>query len=188
MKGSGNLYEYLVKQEALLKFRVFVLPQTLGCAITPIGHWVLWLARPVLEVQGHTGQHLDCGGGGVVIPLPPSCLFIYLFLYLFLLFRAALVAYGGSQLGFQLELQLPAKATTTAMPDPSCICNLHPSSRQPQILNSLSKARDRTCNLMVPSRIHFRCAATGTLLASFLAQPLCLFQTGNMEHNSRDDH
>ena len=97
MKGSGNLYEYLLKQEALLKFRVFVLPQTLGCAITPIGHWVLWLARPVLGVQGHTGQHLD--GGGVSSSSCPmlASLFIYLFIYLFLLFRAALVAYGGSQ-------------------------------------------------------------------------------------------
>ena len=89
MKGSGNLYEYLLKQEALRKFRVFVLPQTLGCAITPIGHWVLWLARPVLGVQGHTGQHLD--GGGCRHP-PAPCLplsfflsfFLYLFIYLFI--------------------------------------------------------------------------------------------------------
>ena len=39
---------------------------------------------------------------------------------------------------------------------------LHHSSRQGQILNTLSKARDRTQNLMVPSRIHFHCATTGT--------------------------
>ena len=30
----------------------------------------------------------------------------------------------------------------TAMPDPSRVCNLHPSSQQRQILNPLSKARD----------------------------------------------
>ena len=30
----------------------------------------------------------------------------------------------------------------------------HHSSQQCQILNPLSKARDRTCNLMVSSRIH----------------------------------
>ena len=39
------------------------------------------------------------------------------------------------------ELQLPAYATATAMRDPSCICNLHHSSGQCQILNPLSEAR-----------------------------------------------
>ena len=38
----------------------------------------------------------------------------------------------------------------------SCICNLHHSSRQCRIPNSLSKARDRTQNIMVPSRIPLR--------------------------------
>ena len=49
------------------------------------------------------------------------------------------MAYGGFQLGVQLELQLPAYATVTEMPDPSHICNLHHSSRQQGILNPLSK-------------------------------------------------
>ena len=35
--------------------------------------------------------------------------------------------------------------------------------RQRQILNPLSEARDQTRNLMVPSRICFCCATTGTL-------------------------
>ena len=39
---------------------------------------------------------------------------------------------------------------------------LHHSSQQCGILNPLSEARDRTCNLMVPNRIHFHCATTGT--------------------------
>ena len=51
------------------------------------------------------------------------------------------------RLGVQLELQLLPYATATAMQDPSCICNLHHSSRQCQILNLLSKARDWTCIL-----------------------------------------
>ena len=38
------------------------------------------------------------------------------------------------------ELQLPA--TATAMPGPSCVCYLHHSSQQRQILNPLSEARD----------------------------------------------
>ena len=39
---------------------------------------------------------------------------------------------------------------------------LHHSSRQRQILNPLSEARDWTCVLMDPSQIHFCCATTGT--------------------------
>ena len=49
-----------------------------------------------------------------------------------------------TRLGVQLEPQLPAYTTATATPDPSCICNLHHSSWQHRILNSLSEARDRT--------------------------------------------
>ena len=46
------------------------------------------------------------------------------------------------RLGVQSEL--PAYATTTAMWDPSHICNLHHSLWQRQILNLLSEARDQT--------------------------------------------
>ena len=66
------------------------------------------------------------------------------------------------RLGVQSELQLPAYTTVTATPDPSHICNLRHSSQQRQILNLLIEARDRTCNLIVPSQIHFRCTRTGT--------------------------
>ena len=47
------------------------------------------------------------------------------------------------KLGIELELQVPAIATAIAMPDLSCVCDLHHSSRQHQILNPLSEARDR---------------------------------------------
>ena len=47
------------------------------------------------------------------------------------------------RLGVELELQLPAYTTATAMPDPSRICDLQHSSWQYQILNPLSKDRDR---------------------------------------------
>ena len=56
------------------------------------------------------------------------------------------------RLGAELELQLLAYTTATAMPDPSRVFDLHNSSRQRWILNPLSKARDGTRNLMVPSR------------------------------------
>ena len=48
------------------------------------------------------------------------------------------------------------------MPDSSCVCNRHHSSPQCRILHPLSEARDWTRNLMVPSRIHFRCTMMGT--------------------------
>ena len=44
--------------------------------------------------------------------------------------------------GVESELQLPAYATATAMPDPSHVCDLHPSSWQCQILNPLSEPKD----------------------------------------------
>ena len=65
-------------------------------------------------------------------------------------------------LGVELELLLPAYTTSTAMPDPSQVCSLHHSSWQCWILNALKEARDRTCNLMVPNLIRFRCTITGT--------------------------
>ena len=44
------------------------------------------------------------------------------------------------RLGVKSELQLQAYTTTTATWDPSCVCNLHSSSRQHWIPNPLSKA------------------------------------------------
>ena len=46
------------------------------------------------------------------------------------------------KLGIDSQLQLPVYARATATPDPSHVCDLHHSSRQCQILNPLSKARD----------------------------------------------
>ena len=55
------------------------------------------------------------------------------------------------RLVIKLELQLPAYATVIATWDLSHICDLSHSSQQHWILNPLSEARDRTCNLVVPS-------------------------------------
>jgi len=46
------------------------------------------------------------------------------------------------RLGFKSELQLRVYATTTAMWDPSWVCDLHQSSWQCWILNPLREARD----------------------------------------------
>ena len=95
-------------------------------------------------------------------PLPPhgsrSCggllfLFFSFFLFLVLLFRAAPATYGSSQVGVKLELQLLIYPTVTALWDLSHVCDLHHSSRQHQILNSLSEARDWTCILMYTNQV-----------------------------------
>ena len=65
------------------------------------------------------------------------------------------------------ELQRPAYTIATAMLDLSHICDLHHSSWQHWILDPLSETRDWTCNLMVPSRIHFLCATRETPLVTF---------------------
>ena len=46
------------------------------------------------------------------------------------------------RLGVELELELPAYTTATAMRDPSCICNLHHSSWQCHNSSPPSEARD----------------------------------------------
>ena len=79
----------------------------------------------------------------------------------FLLFRAEPMAYGGSE-ARGLTGAIPAGLTATATPDPSRICNPYYSSGQCQILNSLSKDRDQTHNLMVSSWIRFSCVIMGT--------------------------
>ena len=62
------------------------------------------------------------------------------FVFIFLLFRAAPMAYGASQ----VKVQIRAAAAS--------LCH---SSGQCWIHNLLSEARDRTRNLMVTSRIRF---------------------------------
>ena len=89
----------------------------------------------------------------------PSPLFIYYYYYYYyyyyLLFRAASVAYGGSQARGPIGAVATTYTTVTAMPDPSHVYDLHHSPRQHQILNPLSKARDRTFALTDTSQIHF---------------------------------
>ena len=85
----------------------------------------------------------------------------------FLLFRAAPGAYGGSQVRGRIGVTAATYTTATAMQDPGRIWDLHHSSWRHQILSPLSKARDRTCNLVVPSQICFCCATMGTPVSYF---------------------
>ena len=58
--------------------------------------------------------------------------------FFFFFFSAPPAAYGSSQSRGQI------RATATATPDPSHICDLHHGSWKYQILNLLNKARDQT--------------------------------------------
>ena len=63
-------------------------------------------------------------------------------LFLFLLFRATPMAYGGSQTRGRIRAAAAGLHHSHSNANPSCVCNLHHSSRQHQILNPLSEARD----------------------------------------------
>ena len=60
------------------------------------------------------------------------------------------------------------------MQDPGRVCDLHHSSRQRWILNSLSEVRDQARILMDASQIRFCRAAKGTLAGDFLSLSLSL--------------
>ena len=98
----------------------------------------------------------------------PITLFIYLLLLLFLVFLGPYPWHMEvPRPGVKSELLLPAYATATAMPDPSCIYNLHHSSPQHWILNPLSGARDWTGIFMDPSWVHYHWATVGTSITLF---------------------
>ena len=57
------------------------------------------------------------------------------------------------RLRVELQLQLQASIMATAMSDLSYVCDLHHSSQQHQVLNSLSEVRDGIHVLMNPHRV-----------------------------------
>jgi len=71
-------------------------------------------------------------------------LFIYYLCIYFFVFLLGLhlLHMEVPRLGVGSKLQLLTYTTATAMWDLSCVCHLHRSSRQCQILNPLSKVRD----------------------------------------------
>ena len=99
--------------------------------------------------------------GGVFSPVRASVLQGWLFVFVFLGLHP--LHMDVPRPGAESELQLPASTTATATPDPSCIWDLHHSSRQRWILNPRSEARDRACVLTDASRFCYLCATTGPL-------------------------
>ena len=88
----------------------------------------------------------------------------FLIFLFYCLFRAALVAYGGSQARGRIR----AVTAATSMRDPSRFCKLHHSSWQCQILNPLSEARHQTWVLKDASWTCFCWAKTVTPTLTFL--------------------
>ena len=79
--------------------------------------------------------------------------YFILFIYFSFFLRPHLQHMEVPGLGVEVELHLPAYTTATATQDPSRIFHLHRNSRQCQILNPLSEARNRTCILVLTSWI-----------------------------------
>ena len=116
----------------------------------------------VLWVSSGNNVWVQSDKASLILFLISNLTQIYLF-YKFILFfflGLHLQHMEVSRPGVESELQLLAYATATAMQDPSSICNLHHSSWQHQILNTLIEARDWTHNLTVPSWIRFHCTTT----------------------------
>ena len=126
-------------------------------------------ASILVEDAGSKGKKYISGGGwyvlwrkiieqeiGIVVRGGKSCTVFFFFL------RLHPQHMEVPRWGTELELQLPAYTTATATPDPSHIFDLHHISRQHQILNPVSEARDGTHNPMAPSQIRFHRPTTGT--------------------------
>ena len=67
-----------------------------------------------------------------------------------------------SRLGVKLEMQLLAYATATAMPYPSCICNLHHSSWQTRSLTHWARPRIKHASSWMLVRFPNHWTMTGT--------------------------
>ena len=83
------------------------------------------------------------------------------FFFFLSFFWATPTAYGSSWARGQIVNQ-SYSCQATPQPQPqqltlpaSCICDLHHSSQQSQILNPLNHARDRTCVLMDTNQVHY---------------------------------
>ena len=84
-------------------------------------------------------NHLQCNCMHV-------CMFVFIYLFCFL--GSHLWHMEVPRLGVESELQLPAYSTDTKTWDPSCVCHLHHSSKQPRIRNPRCDNKDQTHILM----------------------------------------
>ena len=150
LKFCGNLF--FVSQQIntyAISLILPLIPQSLKYLLSSPFQKTLLISGPYSQTQGKLDQKKIC----LYKVLKPRfvCLFV-------LVFRAAPVAYGGSQARGQIGT---AAGLRHSHSNPESQC---------QILNPLIEARDRTHNLIVPSGIHFCCTTTGTPKPSFKKQ------------------
>ena len=131
--------------------------------------WVSWLCGLVSDVNFEKFSVITL----LQILLQSLSLILFLLVFFFFVFLPFLGLFPQHmevpRLGVELELQPLAYATAMATRDLSRFCKLHHSSWQHRILSPLSKARNGTHNLMVPSQNVNHWAMTGTpLLLVFL--------------------
>ena len=104
------------------------------------GTYDLWLAEDMLQGLRISQGDLECSPWLPQAPVSPTnagfllgkqchCSFLALLLFFFFLWLY-LLHVEVPRLGFKSELQLPAYATATAIPDLSRVCDLHRSLRQ----------------------------------------------------------
>ena len=107
------------------------------------------LSQPPLSLDYKNGVYLILRGEPAYLTLSQAS-------YLFFFLGPQLQHMEVPSLGVELEVQLPAYVTATAVPGPSCVFDLHHSSQQCRIINPLREARDQMHNnIMVSSRIRF---------------------------------
>ena len=98
-------------------------------------------------------------------PLLPIYLFIYL---VFCFFRAAPMACGNSQARRRIRAVAAGLHHSHSNAGSEPVCDIQHSSRQHRILNPLSKARDRTCILMVTSQVRYPQSHDGNFILPLL--------------------
>ena len=96
----------------------------------------------------------------------------YFISFYFCFFRAALGAYGGPQARGQIGAVATGLHQSHGTEDSSLVCDLQHSSRQRQILNPASHARDGTCVLMDAGQGHYPLSHDGTLCPSLWRDPV----------------
>ena len=114
----ANRYNYTIKTFLACSLSFLTLPQ---------GPLFIQIASDYLNVPTLAGSPFPWTRTQMQIT---AVAFSLLFFGFCLLFRATPVVYGGSQVGVQSELKLPAYTTATAMQDPSHVWDLHHSSWQ----------------------------------------------------------